>query len=84
MVLSPLFGVNYVENLEIHKVDSAENKSTSTYKSYCKWFLLSFKKNKQTNSYIRLDYPKHCLRTFWFKKTVLILSSTWAYTDPAV
>lgn len=47
MVLSPLFGVNYTENLEIHKVDSAENKSTSSYKSYCKWFLLSFKKKPQ-------------------------------------
>lgn len=81
MVLSPLFGVNYTENLEIHKVDSAENKSTSSYKSYCKLFLLSFKKTT-TNSYISLDYPKHCLRTFWLKKSVLILSSTWAYTDP--
>lgn len=47
MVLSPLFGVNYIENLEMHKVDSAENKSTSSYKSYCKWFLLSFKKNNK-------------------------------------
>lgn len=47
MVLSPLVGVNYIENLEMHKVDSAENKSTSSYKSYCKWFLLSFKNNNK-------------------------------------
>lgn len=52
MVLSPLFGVNYTENLEIHKVDSAENKSTSSYKSYCKWFLLSFKKKQQTPTFV--------------------------------
>lgn len=82
MVLSPLFGVNYIENLEIHKVDSAENKSTSSH--IANGFCFHLKKNKQTNSYIRLDYPKHCLWTFWFTKTVLILSSTWTYTDPAV